>query len=345
MTRPSPSNDTMSDKTVLLVGTGFIGLHVLELLLADGYAVTALVRRPAQADAVQAAGATPVLGDLDDAALLTSEAAKVGVVLHIATADHLASAEAILAGIRQRAARGRSTIYIHTSGSAITDDGAYGAFASSTVYADTDRAAIDALPETQPHRNVDAAIVRAQQTLGTSAKIALMIPPAIYGWNPAHRRLTIQLPGLVRFALKAGYAGYVGEGKSVMSRIHVADLARAYLVLLHAMEAREPHWVLENPYFFAEDGAGDFSWREAAEHIGKGLKKQGRIESAEPRSVLKEEYGELFGEWTGTAVGLNSRVRAVRLRELGWEAREKGMWESLEEDELPAILEEWDQRK
>ena len=37
-------------------------------------------------------------------------------------------------------------------------------------------------------------------------------------------------------------------------------------------------------------------------------------------------------------IGKNSRSRAVRLRELGWEPKEKGVWESLREDELPEIL-------
>ena len=334
----------MSNKTVLIVGPGFIGRHVLELLVAEGYSVTGLVRRQAQADAIKASGASAILGDLDDAALITSATAKADIVLHTATADHLPSVEAILAGIRQRAARGQITIYIHTSGSAITDDDARGAFKTDTVYRDTDRAPIDALPESQPHRDVDAALVRAAAQIGDRAKIALMIPPLIYGWNARHKRLSIQIPALTRFALKRGYAGHVGEGKSVMGQVYVGDLARAYVVLLRAMEARGPEWLLANPYFFCENGK-EFEFKEVAEHIGKALKEKGRIENAEARSIPKEHFGDLFGDVTNTAVGLNSRTRAVRLRELGWEPKGKGIWESYEQDELPAILEEWDQKK
>lgn len=59
-----------------------------------------------------------------------------------------------------------------------------------------------------------------------------MLPPLIYGYNPAHGRLSIQIPTLARFALKHGYAGHVGAGLSVESNVHVLDLARAYMVLL-----------------------------------------------------------------------------------------------------------------
>ena len=94
------------------------------------------------------------------------------------------------------------------------------------------------------------AIVNAAKEIGDKAKIAIMIrksfspttrrvsklilsaAPEIYGFNPVHKRLTIQFPTITRFALKHGYVGHVGEGLAVESQIHVSDLARAYMVLL-----------------------------------------------------------------------------------------------------------------
>lgn len=267
------------------------------------------------------------------------------IVIHTATADHLASVEAILDGIRQRAAANTPTIYIHTSGTSLLDDNALGAYKGDAIYSDADPAAIDALPDMQPHRFVDLAIARAaRDELRAAAKIAIMIPPEIYGWNDAHGRLTIQLPTIARFALVRGWAGHVGAGLSVESQIHVRDLARAYVVLLHALERGEVD-VRANPYFFCENGR-EFSWREVAEGVAASLVRAGRLPAAEVRPFDREagDWDQLFAAGTGPAIGLNSRSRAVRLRELGWAPREKGIWESWEEDELPAVLREWDAR-
>ena len=184
--------------------------------------------------------------------------------------------------------------------------------------------------------------MRAARELGPRAKVAIMTPPEIYGYNPAHGRLTIQFPTLARFALQHGYCGYVGKGLSVESQVHVMDLARAYVVLLHAMEQREPSFVLENPYFFCENGS-EFEWREVGQRIADALVKAGRITEKEAHTIPEKDYGDLFGPATNAVIGLNSRSRGARLRALGWTPSEKkSIWESFEQDELPAILAEWD---
>jgi hypothetical protein len=132
--------------------------------------------------------------------------------------------------------------------------------------------------------------------------------------------------------LKHGYAGYIGEGLSVESQVHVLNLAVAYIVLLHWMEVNS----IDNPYFFCENGK-EFSWREVGEEVGKALHHTGKIDDPVPRSFPPELYGDLFGEDSGTVFGFNSRSRA-RLRKLGWEAREKGVCESFRQDELPELL-------
>lgn len=159
--------------------------------------------------------------------------------------------------------------------------------------------------------------------------------------NSKHQRLTIQIPTLTRFALKHGYAAHVGKGLAIESNIHVLDLARAYVVLLHHMEKSSPSKLLENPYYFCEcTGDKEPSWRDVAEAIGEGLHKAGKIKSPEPKTLPEDLYGDVFAEYTGAVIGLNSRSRAVRLRELGWEPREKDWRSSYLEDELPEILKE-----
>lgn len=168
-----------------------------------------------------------------------------------------------------------------------------------------------------------------------------MIPPLIYGFNPAHKRLTIQIPTLTRFALKHGYAAHVGKGQAIESNIHVMDLARAYIVLLHHMEKSGPASLLENPYYFCEgSGEKEASWKDVASAIGEGLHKAGKIKDPAPRTLPKDLYGDVFADFTGAVIGLNSRSRAIRLRELGWQPREKDWRRSYLEDELPEILKE-----
>jgi len=146
---------------------------------------------------------------------------------------------------------------------------------------------------------------------------------------------------MTRFALKHGYAPHVGQGASVESNIHVEDLARAYIVLLHHMLKSSPAQTLENPYYFCEcTGDNEPSWYEVASLIGESLHKAGKIEDPKPQEVHMNNYADLFGPFTDAVIGLNSRSRAVRLRELGWEPREKDWKRSYVEDELPEILKE-----
>lgn len=219
-------------KKVFIVGPGFIGWNVVDLLVGEGYSVTGLVRRKEHADGIKASGAAAVMGDLNDKDLIAEQTAAHDITLHTATADHLPSVEAVLDGVKTRADKGQMSIFIHTSGTSVLDDGANGEFKSDKVYHDNKREEIDSVPDVAPHREIDLAIVKAQKKLGEKAKLSIMIPPLIYGFNPAHKRLTIQIPTLTRFALKHGYAAHVGKGEPVESNIHVMDLARAYVVLL-----------------------------------------------------------------------------------------------------------------
>ena len=170
-----------SGKRIFIVGPGFIGWNVLDLLAKEGHIVTGLVRRQEHADQIQSSGATAVLGDLNDKAVITQQATEHEVIFHTATADHLTSVEAILDGVKQRAERGQTTIFIHTSGTSVLDDGADGRQKSDKIYHDDVREEIDTVPDDAPHRQIDLAIVRAQKALGDNAKLAIMIPPLIYG--------------------------------------------------------------------------------------------------------------------------------------------------------------------
>lgn len=126
------------------------------------------------------------------------------------------------------------------------------------------------------------------------------------------------------------------------SNIHVMDLARAYMYVLRHLQNSTPKETLENPYFFCEcTGSKEPSWYDYSSQIASSLNKAGKDVESEPKRLPSTDlYEDLFSKYTPAIVGMNSRSRAVRLRVLGWEPREKDWKHSFEEDELPKILEE-----
>ncbi|GAB1725327.1 hypothetical protein NU195Hw_g4075t1 [Hortaea werneckii] len=128
--------DRYCSKSVFIVGPGFNGWNVLQLLISEGYSVTGFVRRKERAEQIQASGASVIMGDLGEKASITQQTLKHDVVIHTATANHLPSAETILGGIKQRARNDQMTTYILTSETSVLDDGAAGMHKTDKVYHD-----------------------------------------------------------------------------------------------------------------------------------------------------------------------------------------------------------------
>ncbi|ETI27728.1 hypothetical protein G647_00177 [Cladophialophora carrionii CBS 160.54] len=333
-------------KNIFLIGPGLIGADLIELLLADGYSVTTLVRREEHARQIKQhyPAVKVVIGTLDDFDLIRQHAASHPITIHAATADHLPSVEAVLAGVRDRATNQGlpDSIFIHTSGTSCLVDNSRGMYISDKVYSDARPEEIDTIPDDAPHRAIDLAILAARKELGTKAKIIIILPTLVYGVGKHIKRMSIQLPTMTRFALKHGFAPVIGKGQSVRCNIHVQDLVRAYMVILHWMETSSAEEVLKNPYFVCENGE-EMLWRDAAVEIGKQLYQAGRIKDPEPKNVPAELYPDLFGPYSPTTVGANSRSRGDRLRQMGWKATEKNVLASFREDELPLLLAENEQ--
>jgi nucleoside-diphosphate-sugar epimerase len=325
-----------SPQSIFLVGAGYIGHNVLDELLAAKRAVTVFVRRPEQAALFEKAGAKTVLGTLSDLELLTTQAAQHEITINTASCDDLPSVEAILSGVRQRVHAGLPTIYLHTSGTGALDDGALGKYKSDKIYRDDAPGDIDNLSPTAMHRHVDIPIVQAAHEFGDKAKIVILLPPLVYGVNAAHKKHSLLLANLVRFALKRGFAGYVGDGKNVWSVVHVKDLTRAYITLLAYIEKSAPSTFVENPYFFAEDGS-EVSMLEVAQVVAQALHETGKIQGPKIQSFSESDYPDVVGPLT-EFLGCNSRSRAIRLRELGWEPKENDALTTWKEEEVPSIV-------
>lgn len=168
-------------KKVLIIGPGFIGWNVLDLLVAEEYSVTCFARRQAHGDGLKASGAADVvLGDLDDKQKISELATQHDIVIHTATADHLPSVEAVLEGFRST--EGEKKIFIHTSGTSVFDDQSGNMFKGDKIYRDDQPDEIDKVDDKAPHREIDLAILKASKAeLGKRVKFAIMTPPMIYG--------------------------------------------------------------------------------------------------------------------------------------------------------------------
>ncbi|CAK3902302.1 Hypothetical predicted protein [Lecanosticta acicola] len=324
--------------SVFILGPGFIGLELIDRLLEQKYNVTTLVRRKEAAQDLEKRGVKTILGTLADSDIIADQSASHDIIFHTATADDLPSVEAVIRGIDQRANEGRQTIYIHTSGCSSLSDQSQGAYASNIIYTDKDPGPLDALSDDASHREIDLAIIRARQRLGSKAKTFLMLPPLIYGANK-YGRLSIHIPTMARFALKHNYAGYVGGGEGRWTMIHVSDLSRGYMTMLQWLEQSPPEVALEHPYFFCENGE-ELSWKQLATFIGEDLHAAGRIAQPDPREIPKEQYHDLFGPYSMVVIGSNARNRGERLRELGWKPTHLSVRQSFHEEDLPVLLKE-----
>ncbi|KAF9439168.1 hypothetical protein BGZ76_010067 [Entomortierella beljakovae] len=322
--------------------TGYVGSTILDLLLnkerttaldtpgiPPRFTFRALVRSPEKAEKdIRPLGVEPIIGSLDDLDILEREAQNADVVLSVADADHLPSIKAILKGLKHtpRPADGRKRpILIHTSGTAILFDDAFGAFSSTTIYHDNDTATLASIPVTQYHRDVDLEVM--SPSLVGHVDTYIVAPPTIWGYGTgAGNHNSIQIPLQVSNSLRHKKALQVGKGLNVWSKVHVVDLAHLYVLLLEGALSEPQEGVgklpkNEDAYYFAQEG-DDFKYGEVAQEIAHSFKRLGINDSDAVTSTSREEELKLWSAPAGLFIGGNSRSRAVKGRELlGWEPK------------------------
>ncbi|GAA0487025.1 hypothetical protein Ade02nite_10970 [Paractinoplanes deccanensis] len=198
---------------VFLAGaTGYIGSALLPALISAGHSVTALVRTEDKASAVRAKGATTVVGDIADRALVSRLAAEADAVITVASpggADsrdtETAFAEAVLAGLR--------------SGKTFIRTGGIWVHGSGLVDEDTPR---DAPALVSWREAVDTRVLRAP-----GIRAILIEPAVVYGHGG----------GIPNVAVAAAREGtFVGPGTQHWATIHVDDLAELYVAALDHAE-------------------------------------------------------------------------------------------------------------
>ena len=195
--------------------TGWIGSATVQELLHSGHEVLGLARSDASAATLAATGAQVLRGDLDDPAAFHAGASSSDAVVHLANkhdwADpagndrvQLTAVEAVLDALDGSAkpfviANGLSDI---VEGRPVTEADASPAIGPESDRGGTENLALDAV------------------TRGIRS-IAIRFAPSVHGhgdWGFVH--------WLADAARQQGVSGYIGDGTSEWSAVHVSDTAR-----------------------------------------------------------------------------------------------------------------------
>jgi nucleoside-diphosphate-sugar epimerase len=277
---------------IFLTGaTGFIGSHIVPLLLEAGHQVLGLARSDAGAKQLAAAGAEVHRGDLGDPSTLRSGAEKADAVIHCAF-DHdfsrfVENCQKDKRNIEAmgEALAGSARPLLITSGVG-TGSPAPGELAREDVFDAANMHPRKISEETgdavAKARGINVSYVRLPQVHDTK-KQGLVTP-------------------LIGIARERGRVAYLGEGKNRFSAAHVTDVARLYKL---AIERAEPG---ARYHAVAEEGV---PVREIAEAIGRALKLP-------VASLSSDEAAGYFGRMAMFAGIDLPASSALTQKKLGW---------------------------
>lgn len=311
--------------------TGYVGGSVLSHLLKfpTKYRITALVRSEEAVTKLRSLNVVPLLGSLNNAALVVKAVEVADMVIDTADSDNLDAAKAIVEGLSHSKI---PKIFIHTSGTGVLSDGAKGDKASNLIYSDLDMKTIHSLPLTNPHRDVDQYLFEHSSNI----KLIIVAPPIIYGLGTGQfNHHSMVIPRLIKLFAKLGGAAVYGKGINMWSSVHIEDLADFYLLLIEKALEGQADFGNEG-WYFAE--AADFQKKDLVSKLRDVLLKKNIVKRAEIRELSSAELAEHLGR-SAYAMGCNSRSKGERSRALGWDPKRGDIFSSLEA-QVDAMLEE-----
>jgi nucleoside-diphosphate-sugar epimerase len=236
----------------LLGATGVVGRNLAPLLVARGHAVRAVVRDPARADALRAAGASVARGDVLDPESLTRAIDRCEVVVNVASAvPRPGSGGAWDANTRIRTEGTRNVIaaaraagatrVLHQSVAMVHHSvaGRWVDEASALVDHPQTRSAI-ALEQIVAEGDVDWQIVRGG---------------LFYG--PATGR-----EDHYRAAARDGSLRLPGDGRDFVSLVHIADMAAAIVAIVEAGPVNRAWLAVDDTPVTWRDFLGELCRRE-----------------------------------------------------------------------------------
>jgi len=276
---------------IFLTGAnGYIGGSAAAALVAAGHSVRGLVRDGAKAAAVSAHGIEPVIGSLDDAALLQAEARAADAVINAASSDHRGTVEALIAALSDS-----GKCLIHSSGSSIVADLAMGEPSEKIFDEDTPLVPV---ADKAARVAIDRLVLAAP-----GVRSVVLCNSMIYGNAIGPRAQSVQIPALVRQARASGIVRYIGRGLNRWSNVHIADVATLYVLAL------------------AKASAATFMYAESSEESLRAIADAvaARLKLGAAQSWSADEAIAYWGRNTALySLGSNSRVRSKAAAALGW---------------------------
>jgi nucleoside-diphosphate-sugar epimerase len=230
----------MSSVAFVTGGSGFIGGHLIERLVGDGWIVRALARSERAAVRVAQVGAEPVAGALDSSSSIREAARDAQVVFHLAAcvADWAPRDEYVRANV---------------CGTASVLAACRAAGVGRLVHLSTEAVHLAGRPlvgvnETAPLRpdspaSYPATKARAETLVLDSAAdgfTTVAVRPRLV-WGP--RDATI-LPGLVD-AVRGGRFAWIGGGTQLTDTTHVANVTEALLLAARHGQSGRAYFVTD----------------------------------------------------------------------------------------------------
>jgi nucleoside-diphosphate-sugar epimerase len=204
---------------LLIVGCGDVGMRLLRLV-GTRFRVFAVTSQPARCGELRAAGAIPIVADLDRPETLHRLAGLARRVVHLAPPPQQGMLDLRTRNLTAILPEGGRVVYISTSG----------------VYGDRGGALIDESAPRRPRnaraqRRVDAEQVLRAWAVAAGGRVAILRAPGIY----AADRLPLE-------RLRRGTPALAPQDDVYTNHIHADDLARlALLALLRARPGRAYH--------------------------------------------------------------------------------------------------------
>jgi nucleoside-diphosphate-sugar epimerase len=283
--------------------SGFIGSAVVPELLGAGHGVVGLARSDQSAEALTAAGAEVLRGDLDDLDSLRAGAEASDGVIHLAYI-HDFSQMAMAADADRRAIDTFGEVLAGSDRPLVIASGTLGV-APGRVATERDMGDAASLPH--PRRvNAEATLALADRGVRSSI---VRLAPTVHD-----RGDTGFIATLIAMDRQHATSGYIGDGSNRWPAVHRLDAARLFRL---AVEDAPGGSVL---HAVGDEGV---TLRSVAEVISRQLELP--LVSVDPADAAAHF------DWLGLFLGVDGPASNALTRQLlGWEPTHPGLLEDLE---------------